>query len=324
MPAVDLRQMVGSLVSTEGIKTSTDLAVAQRAAGANMSVDVAAGTAVIQDDHATGGGFYSYTLSATSNVAPVTVADATNPRIDRVVVRVRDQALGDAANDAAIVILAGTPTSGATLANLNGAAAVPGSSLLLANILIPAAGTSVTTANIGNVAAIVKPVGTTVWRSAGTQTVASSAALTSVLSQSIPGGTIGLNGMLRVTITAKLDIASAETFTFKISLGGTTLYQATSGSLSTANIQMPVTFWVQNLNSQASQAMQGYAPIPNTAQAGATTGLTEPISNAQFIATSGTTAVDTSTAQTLDVSIQHSVSNAGNVYTRYGWLVEVL
>lgn len=158
MPAVDLRQLFGSLVSTEGVRTVTDLVVAQRAAGANMSVDIAAGSAVVQDDHATGGGFYAYTLATAANVA-VGAADGTNPRIDRVVVRVRDAAYGDAANDSAPVVVAGTPTAGATLVNLNGAAAVPGSSLLLANVLVPTSSTTVTTANIGNVVNVLKSLG---------------------------------------------------------------------------------------------------------------------------------------------------------------------
>lgn len=147
MPASDLRQLFGMSLANEGVRNLPDLAVTQRAAGANMSVDVAAGSAAIQDDHATGGGFYAYTLATATNY-PVGTADPTNPRIDRVVIRVRDAALGDAANDIGPFVVAGTPTAGATLANLNGAASVPGSSLLLANILIPAAGTSVTTANI--------------------------------------------------------------------------------------------------------------------------------------------------------------------------------
>src|SRR4051794_10449382 len=123
MPAVDLRQLFGSLVLSEGVRSSTDLAVSQRAAGANMTVDVAAGSAVVQDDHAGGGGFFAFTTSAVTNVA-VGGSDPTNPRIDRVIARVRDQALGDAANDQGLVVVAGTATVGATLANLTGAAAV--------------------------------------------------------------------------------------------------------------------------------------------------------------------------------------------------------
>lgn len=147
MPAVDLRQALGGWISFEGVRNTGDLAVTQRAAGANMSVDVAPGSAYIADDHAGGGGFYSATLGSVTNVT-VGTADPTNPRIDRVILRVRDQALGDAANDTTPVVVAGTPTAAATLNNQNGIAALPGSSLLLANILVPAGSSSVTNANI--------------------------------------------------------------------------------------------------------------------------------------------------------------------------------
>lgn len=147
MPAVDLRQLIAAVVASEGVRTAADLKVTQRGAGANMSVDVAAGTCLIQDDHASGGGFYGYTLGSTANVA-VGTANATNPRIDRVVVKILDNALGDASNSASVVVVAGTATAGATLSNLTGAAAVPNSSLLLANVLVPAASSSVTNGNI--------------------------------------------------------------------------------------------------------------------------------------------------------------------------------
>lgn len=151
LPAVDLRTLVGGLVSTEGVSVSTDLLVAQRAAGANMSVDVAAGQGVVKDDHTGGAGFYSALFKTISNVV-IGTAHASLPRIDRIVLRIRDAYYqgvdGDAANDATIVCVPGTATAGATLANLNGAAAVPGSSLLLANVLVDAAVASIVTAKI--------------------------------------------------------------------------------------------------------------------------------------------------------------------------------
>lgn len=147
MPALDLRRYLGSLISTEGVRTSSDLAVSQRAAGANMSVDVAAGTAVIQDDHASGGGFYHGVWTATENLV-ITAAHATLPRVDRIVALVKDMHLGDASNAVELAVIDGTPTAGATLSNLNGAAAVPSSALLLANVLVAAADTSITNAEI--------------------------------------------------------------------------------------------------------------------------------------------------------------------------------
>lgn len=147
MPALDLRRLVGKLIRSEGVCGVNELKVSQRGAGANMSVDVAAGSAYIADDHAAGGGFYHAVWTAVENVT-LTAADPTNPRIDRIVLRVRDSYLGDADNTVSMVALAGTPTAGATLANLSGAQAVPGSSLLLANVLVAAADTAITDSEI--------------------------------------------------------------------------------------------------------------------------------------------------------------------------------
>jgi hypothetical protein len=150
MPSVDLRQFIGSLVAAEGTRTSTEFQVAQRAAGANMSVDISGGFCLIADDHAAGGGYYHLAEPSTTNLA-VTAADPTNPRIDRVIVQAHDQFQGDADNVISLRVIAGTPTGGASLINLNGAAAVPSSSLLLANVLVPAAATSIVTSDIAQV-----------------------------------------------------------------------------------------------------------------------------------------------------------------------------
>jgi len=149
MPAVDVRRMLAALIAAEGVNSSGDFKVSQRAAGANMSVDVAAGSAVVKDDHvgANAGGYYPAVWTGVENVT-VTAAHASLPRIDRVVLRIHDAYLGDADNVISIVVVAGTPTAGATLANTNGAAALPDSSLLLANVLVPAASSSVIDANI--------------------------------------------------------------------------------------------------------------------------------------------------------------------------------
>lgn len=144
--AIDLRRMVTTMLG-EGIVASGDFAVTQRAAGANMSVDVAAGQAYVKGDTATDQGHYFVRSSAVVNV-PITAADASNPRIDRVVLEIKDDAHDlSGLNVARIRTIDGTPTSGATLTNLNGAAAVPGNCMLLQNRLVPAGSTTATTAN---------------------------------------------------------------------------------------------------------------------------------------------------------------------------------
>jgi hypothetical protein len=137
---------------TQGIDAVGDFLVAQRSAGANMSVDVAAGRAVVRGDTDTDEGLYAALSSATTNVS-ITAADGSNPRVDRVVLEIKNNE-EDAGGlyVARIRTVDGTPTSGATLVNLNGAASVPSSCLLLANVLVAAGDTSITDSEIGNVA----------------------------------------------------------------------------------------------------------------------------------------------------------------------------
>jgi hypothetical protein len=158
MPALDLRRYLGCGL-VEGVTSATDLVAVQRAAGANMSVDIGAGEALIQGDSISFQGRYYVLNDATFNLTGFSAAHATLPRIDRVTLRIRDAFHGDAANDVSFQIITGTATSGATLANLTGAGAVPASQLLLANVLIPAAATSITTGNIDStVRPLVTPV----------------------------------------------------------------------------------------------------------------------------------------------------------------------
>jgi hypothetical protein len=153
--ARDVRRFIQSapLIFTaggEGVVESGDFAVAQRGAGANMSVDVAAGEAYVKGDTSADEGSYYCRETTTLNVT-VTGSDATNPRIDRVVLEVKnDSEDGGGLNLARIRTIDGTPTVGATLANLTGAASVPNTCFLLANVLVPAGSTTVTTANIQN------------------------------------------------------------------------------------------------------------------------------------------------------------------------------
>lgn len=120
--------------------------VKQRGAGANMTVDVGLAATLQQAwvrDAASGVYRYEYN-GAQMNVA-ISVADGTNPRIDRVV------ATAPTSIDSIVpqvIVLAGTPTAGATTANLSGAQAIPAGYTLLADIVVGAAVGSITNANI--------------------------------------------------------------------------------------------------------------------------------------------------------------------------------
>lgn len=103
------------------------------------------------------------------------VAHPTLPRIDQVIAKVRDAEIWhgavmpdtDPVSDAKFSVISGTPTAGATLANLLGMAAVPNNSKRLAHVLVPAGATSLVQSNIdtsiATVASVVgaMPIGTT-------------------------------------------------------------------------------------------------------------------------------------------------------------------
>lgn len=142
--AMDAAVQAGVVGSSNAFKVS------QRAAGANMSVDVAAGDIMLPSTtglHAPG---LAHGLSdAVENVA-VTGAHATNPRVDQICARHNDAgtAQGDGGSVMTLVAVTGAPTAGATLDNRSGATALPAGYVRLADVLVPAASSSVVAANI--------------------------------------------------------------------------------------------------------------------------------------------------------------------------------
>lgn len=132
----------------EGVMGQADWRVSQRGAGANMSVDIAAGSAVVRGDSVVNQGLYHVVNDAVINAA-VTANASGNPRIDRVLISVADSTDSGSGTDiSTITVLAGTPTGGATLDNLTGAGAVPNNALLLADIVVANGAASIVDANI--------------------------------------------------------------------------------------------------------------------------------------------------------------------------------
>lgn len=143
---------VGSVVG--GLIASGDLALSAPVSG--MTVNVAAGEILVPgSSSATQGGYYCRVSSTTSLV--IAASDPSNPRVDRVVAQVTDSAYSGVTNTWALAVVTGTPTAGATLANLNGVGAAPASSLTLGYVLVPAASTNVTNGNISNTATPAQP-----------------------------------------------------------------------------------------------------------------------------------------------------------------------
>ncbi len=139
--ADDVRSLIEALVPTEGIIAAGHLAVTQNGTP-NMSVNVAAGLAVIDGDNTPSTqGSYLVKNDATKNLT-VTAADPTNPRKDIVIAEVRDSFYAGADDDWRLRVVAGTPAGSPS------EPALPDNAIKLAVIAVAAAATSITNAVI--------------------------------------------------------------------------------------------------------------------------------------------------------------------------------
>jgi hypothetical protein len=142
------RRLQQAEVMQEGIVDFGHFKVTQRGAGANMSVDVAAGEAWVDGDSSVEQGYYHVVNDAVVNVA-ISAASAVNPRIDTLVLAVNDSTEIGGSDEYKLEVIAGTVTAAASLANLSGVAAVGNTKLVLAYILVGKEVTSITTEKIG-------------------------------------------------------------------------------------------------------------------------------------------------------------------------------
>jgi hypothetical protein len=142
-PAGVDRDLIDAVFPTAGIIAPGDFLVAPRAAGANMSVDVAPGKIVIAGTDITGQGKYVGRLKNTVNV-PITAAPGAGlTRITRIVARIQDATVIGGANNLMTVEtpVDGTPGSTPTYPG------VPASAFLLADLTV-ASGTAAITAGL--------------------------------------------------------------------------------------------------------------------------------------------------------------------------------
>jgi len=132
------------VIFTEGVidPGSNALQVTERAAGANDTVDVAAGAAIITGDDEANQGKYYVRNTAVVNVA-FTPAPGSDERIDLLVLQVNDPtAGGSAGNNAVFEVITGTVAVSAV------APAVPDTAIPLAEVLRLSTDTTITTARI--------------------------------------------------------------------------------------------------------------------------------------------------------------------------------
>lgn len=140
-----------------GLFASGDFAVSQRGAGAAMSVDISQGRALIDPQQATHQGLYvvrrtsgsAFNTSADGGYT-WTAADPTNARIDLLCIEIKDTDM-----DASGVtgwrfrVVDGTPSASAThQLEVAQWPAIPSGCMPIAAIRVPAAATTLTTANI--------------------------------------------------------------------------------------------------------------------------------------------------------------------------------
>lgn len=148
----------------EGVLSGGSYQVIQRAAGANMTVDVASSVgngAIVQGDSVTAQGAYFVPPTAANVNVDIAAADATNPRNDLVVLEVKDdQHDAGGLNLARVRVITGTPNASAAIGNApgaNGTPALPSSCMLLAVVNVTAGLTSVVTARISDRRAVSDP-----------------------------------------------------------------------------------------------------------------------------------------------------------------------
>ena len=146
-PFQKLRRVNEHLGLQEGVYGASDFKVVQRAAGAGPSVDIGMGAAWVKGDTGTRQGHYHVENDATVNLS-VGAGNQTNPRVDQVILTVFDSVVAGTSDVPTLTVLAGAATAGATLDNRTGVAPLPNDAIRLADILVPAASTSVTTSNI--------------------------------------------------------------------------------------------------------------------------------------------------------------------------------
>lgn len=136
-----LRELVGFIFDVEGVvKPETNaLKVSPRAAGATMSVDVAAGTCAIRGDDQAAQGMYLCSSTEVAN-KPIGPAPGSGSRIDLVYAQLRDAAVtGGTASDWIIEVLPGDAVPSNPVPK-----AVPASAIPLAEVLVTSTTTSIT------------------------------------------------------------------------------------------------------------------------------------------------------------------------------------
>jgi len=149
------RSLFDNLWENEGVIGTTSFAVTQRAIPA-MSVDVAAGVAVVQGDDQAFQGKYLCREEAVTSAVTITAAPGSGTRHDIVVLRVNDPNAGGAAGDNAVIQVVVGVASGSPVDPV-----VPPSALPLARVRVASGTGTITNAMIDDLRSQSRVVGAT-------------------------------------------------------------------------------------------------------------------------------------------------------------------
>jgi hypothetical protein len=249
--AIDFRRLATAALQ-EGVTAGGACMVTQRGAGANMSVDIAASTgdtasgvaAVIQGDSVSFQSLYPVPPHSGVINETISAAHATLPRIDSIILELKDNAHdASGSNLAQTRVLTGTATSGATLDNRTGAVALPVNALLLADVLVGAAVSSITNAVIRDRRKWARGAYYSAIITAGDYTItSSSAAIDSVrMSKRIECS----GAPVRVRLNAAVDLSTSQQMALFLFVDGVSVYQFTvtsSATLTTTAPSLDVTY----------------------------------------------------------------------------------
>ncbi len=145
---------------------------------------------------------------------------------------------------------------------------------------------------------------------------------TAVYSYSVPGGTLGANGHLRLTMIGDYlnNSGGSQTLTIRVKYGATTLFAIWNEAIASNASRKPNHLVVDLIAANATNAQRAFARYAQRQAASGTDG-----SNSSLRESGNTSvAVDSTTAQTLQVTVQHSAANANLSYKTMTAILEKL
>lgn len=223
----------------------------------SMAVQIAAGTALIAGTQTSTQGFYiAYNdASTTISIAP---SNATNPRIDLVVVTVQDAFYGGTANNQVIFqAITGTPAASPV------APSAPANSFILAQVLVGAGVTSISSGNITDKRTFAQQADLNV---TATTTASTSLTVNTIASQT--GKALQINNSSGAQV---FGVSPSGTLTFQD--GSTQTTASTYNPNITINAQTNTTYTVNVTDAQKFVTLTNSSPITVTIASNATQAL---------------------------------------------------